>query len=130
MFRRIAVRALVSRGCSVADRRFCGAKLTRTLTFSGGSSATRWIGGSSLNCSRSLCWIVPGRNRKSHLLVFRRQRRLDVPEGRANAFGAVTHQPLDLVSTFADVKAALEVGIPLGFLVDGWNFHPVKEVNR
>ena len=39
-------------GCSAADREFCGAKFTSTFTFSG-SVATRWTGGSSLNCSQS-----------------------------------------------------------------------------
>ncbi len=101
----------------------------RTLTFSGGASADtlNWRFVSEL---LALAWLDrSGRNRKSHLFVFGRQSRFDVPEGRADTLGAVAHQPLDLVSPFADVEPALEVRIPFGFFFDGWNFDPVNEIN-
>ena len=41
MLRRMETSALVSTGCRAAEEAFCGAKLTRTLTFKGGSLLAR-----------------------------------------------------------------------------------------
>src|ERR1700733_15879709 len=57
---KIETSAVVSSGWSAADSEFCGAKLTRTLTFSGGSMGARWTGGSSVNSSPAARWIAWG----------------------------------------------------------------------
>src|SRR5438128_474613 len=43
MLRRMATSAFMSSGCKVAEREFCGAKLTSTFTFSGPSPC--WVSG-------------------------------------------------------------------------------------
>ena len=43
---------------------------------------------------------------------------------------SIPHQPIDVVGALADVEGALEIGVALGVLLDGWNAQMLDEVSR
>ena len=130
MLRRIETSALVSSGWSVAEVESWGAKFTITFILRGPSRCSRSTGGSCLNGSFSVARTAAAgisraiwRSREGRLASMSQFE-------RANALGAVAHQPGYMVLTFPHVERALQHRIALGVVVDLGHVGPLGEIGR